>query len=126
MPRGAPPPPSLSCWAPLPRLAPLLDLAQPVPTCLVAYLDRRGADLEVRRGDGTTESAGTAEGSDWPLHRTTTVDWSERHFQLAVENTWDENAGLTAEAIAEAVTRTGADVVVLAGEGPAPPPGGGG
>ncbi|MEU9354555.1 hypothetical protein AB0D65_27145, partial [Streptomyces griseoloalbus] len=27
-----------------------------------------------------------------PLHRTGSVDWSERHFQLRVENTWEHNA----------------------------------
>ncbi len=116
-PLGAPTPPALSYWSPLPHLTPLLDLARPMPDCVIAFIDRRGADLEVRRADGTTEPAGTAVGADWPLHRTTSaLDWSERHFQFAVENTWDENAEGTAAVIAECVERTGAEVVVLAGD----------
>ncbi|MEO3749391.1 Vms1/Ankzf1 family peptidyl-tRNA hydrolase [Streptomyces sp. B6B3] len=116
-PLGGPTPESLSYWTPLPRVTPLLDLARPEPDCLVAFIDRRGADLEVRHADGTTEAAGTAVGEDWPLHRTSSaVDWSERHFQFAVENTWDENAERTADTIAECVDRTGAEVVVLVGD----------
>ncbi|MDT0478373.1 Vms1/Ankzf1 family peptidyl-tRNA hydrolase, partial [Streptomyces sp. DSM 41014] len=54
---------------------------------------------------------GTVEGRD-----TASSDWSERHFQLSVENTWEENARSVASAIEEAVSRTGAALVVLVGD----------
>ncbi|MGA5096259.1 Vms1/Ankzf1 family peptidyl-tRNA hydrolase [Streptomyces lavendulocolor] len=102
-------------WAALPRLAPLLDLAAQEPVCLVAYIDRTGADLELRSPLGGTP-AGHVEGRDWPVHRTGSADWSERHFQLSVENTWEENAERIARALAECEEETGADVIVLAGD----------
>ncbi|WP_340556638.1 baeRF2 domain-containing protein [Streptomyces sp. GSL17-111] len=102
-------------WAPLPHAAPLVDLAATEPVCLLARIDRQGADFELR-GPLSSAPAGGAEGEDWPLHRTGSADWSERHFQNAVENTWERNAAVVAEALAEHRERTGAEVVVLAGE----------
>ncbi|MDN3293907.1 Vms1/Ankzf1 family peptidyl-tRNA hydrolase [Streptomyces ficellus] len=107
--------PSDVTWAALPRLSPLLDLAAQEPVCLVAYIDRTGADLELRSPLGGSP-AGHVEGRDWPLHRTASADWSERHFQLSVENTWDENAARIAEALAECEEETKADLIVLAGD----------
>ncbi|WP_256106020.1 Vms1/Ankzf1 family peptidyl-tRNA hydrolase [Streptomyces sp. ODS05-4] len=102
-------------WAALPRLGPLLDLATADPVCLVAYVDRTGADLELRGPHGE-QSAGHVEGRDWPVHRTASADWSERHFQTSVENTWEENARTIAQAVAESEHETGADLIVLAGD----------
>ncbi|MGA6174230.1 Vms1/Ankzf1 family peptidyl-tRNA hydrolase [Streptomyces sp. NPDC012600] len=70
-------------------------------------MDRTGADLALRTASGSRPE-GTVEGRD-----TASSDWSERHFQLSVENTWEENARSVASAIEEAVSRTGADVVVV-------------
>ncbi|WPP32960.1 Vms1/Ankzf1 family peptidyl-tRNA hydrolase [Streptomyces sp. CL7] len=50
------------------------------------------------------------------MHRTASSDWSERHFQLKVENTWEHNAGEIAEALNAAYEESGADLVVLAGD----------
>ncbi|MFI0502833.1 Vms1/Ankzf1 family peptidyl-tRNA hydrolase [Streptomyces albogriseolus] len=110
-----PPRRQISCWAPLPRLTPLLELAGQDPVCLVAYIDRTGADLELRGAAGP-RSAGQVEGEQHPVHRTTSSDWSERHFQLKVENTWEHNAGEIAEALNAAFEESGADLVVLAGD----------
>ncbi|MFC5803217.1 Vms1/Ankzf1 family peptidyl-tRNA hydrolase [Streptomyces formicae] len=104
-------------WATLPRVAPLLDLAVQEPVCLVAYIDRTGADLELR-GPLGSHPAGEAEGKDWPLYRTAAADWSERHFPMHVENswdenTWDENASEVAAALALCQEETRADLIVL-------------
>ncbi|WP_149180454.1 Vms1/Ankzf1 family peptidyl-tRNA hydrolase [Streptomyces sp. TRM49041] len=108
--------PSQVFWSALPRLGPLLDLAAQEPACLVAYIDRTGADLELRSAIASMP-AGKVEGTkQWPMHRTATNAWSERHFQLSVENTWDENAAEIADAIAGAVEELGADLVVLCGD----------
>lgn len=112
---GHPPPGSHAVWAPLPRVAPLLDLAGEDPVAIVAYVDRRGADFELRSALGRRE-AGTVAGRPWPLHRTGSADWSERHFQLKVENTWEHNAAEIADALAVCQDETRADLLILVGE----------
>ncbi|WP_328505698.1 baeRF2 domain-containing protein [Streptomyces sp. NBC_00391] len=111
----SPPPANQAFWAPLPRTAPLLDLAGEDPVCLVAYIDRRGARFELRGALGG-EDAGAVTGRQWPVHRTSTADWSERHFQLRVENTWEHNAAEVADALAVCQEETRADLLVLVGE----------
>ncbi|MFI6207565.1 Vms1/Ankzf1 family peptidyl-tRNA hydrolase [Streptomyces sp. NPDC051041] len=110
-----PPQRPLACWAPLPRLTPLLELSGQDPACLVAYIDRTGADFELRAAAGP-QDAGQVEGRQHPVHRTGSAQWNERHFQLKVENTWEHNAGEIAEALAAAFEECGADLVVLAGD----------
>jgi hypothetical protein len=106
---------SLVRWAPLPHTAPLLELAGEDPVCVVAYVDRKGADFELRGALGT-EDAGSVTGRQWPVHRTSSSDWSERHFQLRVENTWEHNAAEIADALAVCQEETGADLLILVGE----------
>ncbi|MEU9955175.1 Vms1/Ankzf1 family peptidyl-tRNA hydrolase [Streptomyces sp. NPDC050982] len=109
-------PRSLSAqWSALPRTAPLLDLAGEDPLCVVAYIDRRGADFELRGARGSKD-AGSVTGRQWPVHRTSTSDWSERHFQLKVENTWEHNAAEIADALAVCQEETRADLLILVGD----------
>jgi hypothetical protein len=110
-----PPQGQIACWAPLPRLTPLLELCGQDPVCLVAYIDRTGADFEVR-GSPAPQDAGQVEGRQRPVHRTASADWSERHFQLKVEDTWERNAGEIAEALSSAYEECGADLIVLVGD----------
>ncbi|KUL49462.1 MULTISPECIES: Vms1/Ankzf1 family peptidyl-tRNA hydrolase [unclassified Streptomyces] len=110
-----PPQRQITAWGPLPRLTPLLELTGQDPDCLVAYIDRTGADFELRGAAGP-EDAGRVEGQQWPIHRTATADWSERHFQLKVENTWEQNAVEIAEALGSAYEDSGADMVLLVGD----------
>ncbi|MBG0851221.1 hypothetical protein I2W78_04975 [Streptomyces spinoverrucosus] len=101
-------------WAPLPRATPLLDLTGEDAVAVVAYIDRRGADFELRSALAR-ETAGSVTGRQWPVHRTSTVDWSERHFQLRVENTWEHNAAEIADALAVCQEETRADLLILVG-----------
>ncbi|MVO88606.1 hypothetical protein GPA10_28560 [Streptomyces sp. p1417] len=110
-----PPQRQIVSWAPLPRLAPLVELCGQDPACLVAYIDRTGADFELRGAAGP-QDAGQVEGRQWPVHRTASADWSERRFQLKVENTWEHNAGEIADALSSAYEESGADLVVLVGD----------
>ncbi|MET9859218.1 Vms1/Ankzf1 family peptidyl-tRNA hydrolase [Streptomyces smyrnaeus] len=102
-------------WSALPHLAPLPELLGENPRCLTARIDRTGADFELVDAHGT-HSAGQATGEEWPIHRNATGELSEKHFQLRVENTWESNAGLIAEAIERRFQDTGADVLVLSGD----------
>ncbi|MEG3626682.1 baeRF2 domain-containing protein [Streptomyces poriticola] len=104
-----------ACWAPLPHVAPLLELAGEDPVCVVAYIDRRGADFELRSGLGSLDAGGVS-GRRWPVHRTATADWSERRFQLRVENTWEHNAAEIADALAVCQEETRADLLILVGD----------
>ncbi|MFQ6855360.1 Vms1/Ankzf1 family peptidyl-tRNA hydrolase [Streptomyces sp. 35M1] len=104
-----------SVWGPLPHVAPLVQLTPDEPDTLVVYVDRIGADIELRTSFARSPF-GTVHGRDWPVHHTATADWSERHFQLSVENTWEENARTVAAAGEDAVGTTGARLVVLVGD----------
>ncbi|NSC24971.1 hypothetical protein FM076_28960 [Streptomyces albus subsp. chlorinus] len=99
----------------LPHLGPLPELLGENPLCLTARIDRTGADFELVDAHGTRQ-AGQARGEEWPVHRTATGEPSEKHFQVRVENTWESNAGVIAEAVAERFLQTGADVLVLSGD----------
>ena len=107
---------STATVAPLPRLMPYLaDRALGLPH-LVVVADRTGADILVVDSGGRT-AHDTVEGStEYPLHRTATADWSERHFQLRVENTWESNARDVAEAVQRHVARDRVRLVVVAGD----------
>ncbi|MBA4861908.1 hypothetical protein H1V43_11020 [Streptomyces sp. PSKA54] len=102
-------------WGALPHTAPLLELAGEDPVCLVAYVDRRGADFELRAARGT-QDAGAVAGRQWPVHRTASSDWSERHFQLRVENTWEHNAAEIADALTVCQEETRAELLILVGD----------
>ncbi|CAL9370700.1 Vms1/Ankzf1 family peptidyl-tRNA hydrolase [Streptomyces sp. enrichment culture] len=102
-------------WTALPRVAPLLELAGEDPVAVVAYVDRKGADFELRSVLGR-DDAGGVTGRQWPVHRTATADWSERHFQLRVENTWEHNAAEIADALAVCQEESGADLLILVGD----------
>ncbi|WP_128434425.1 Vms1/Ankzf1 family peptidyl-tRNA hydrolase [Streptomyces cyaneus] len=102
-------------WAPLPHTAPLLELAGEDPVCVVAYVDRRGAAFELRTALGR-QDVGSVTGRQHPIHRTSTVDWSERHFQLKVENTWEHNAAEIADALTVCQEETRADLLILVGD----------
>lgn len=112
---STPPGQTSAHWAALPHTTPLLDLAGEDPLCLVAYIDRTGADFELRSARGES-TAGKVTGQQWPVHRTGSADWSERHFQLRVENTWEHNAGEIAEALGRCQAETRAELVVLVGD----------
>ncbi|PKW11077.1 hypothetical protein SAMN05428944_1712 [Streptomyces sp. 1222.5] len=109
------PPQGLVHWGTLPHVTPLLDLAGEDPVSLVAYIDRTGADLELRSAL-LHEEAGQVTGRQWPMHRAKSSDWSERHFQLKVENTWEHNAREIAGALADCQEETGADLLLLCGD----------
>ncbi|MHC5262221.1 baeRF2 domain-containing protein [Streptomyces sp. UC4497] len=114
-PLSTPPGQTSAHWAALPHTTPLLDLAGEDPLCLVAYVDRTGADFELRSARGESQ-AGKVTGQQWPVHRTSSGDPSERHFQLRVENTWEHNAAEIAGELAHRQAETRADLVVLVGD----------
>jgi hypothetical protein len=120
LPLTMPPPGGRSAtWSRLPHVATLLELVPDEPDCLLARVDRTGADFELRTAAGSRPgAAGPGHGGTWPLHRGSPGAWSQRHFHLSEGNTWDENARAVAEEIRDFVVETGAGLVVLAGGEP--------
>ena len=55
-------------------------------------------------------------GEQHPIHRTGRDEWSERHFQNRVENTWEANAKDVAAAVTTLVRQQNARLVVVAGD----------
>lgn len=111
---AGPPARSGETWSALPRLTPLLSgLASDTP-CMVAYVDRTGADLELR--DSGSHPVGTVRGEARPAHRTGRDVWSEKHHQLKVEDSWERNAEEIAGFIGEAWKDSGAEILLLAGD----------
>ncbi|MFI6876676.1 hypothetical protein ACIBL6_24900 [Streptomyces sp. NPDC050400] len=113
-PLSAPPPGTSAHWAPVPHTAPLLDLAADNPVCLVAYLDRRGADFEVRSSLGES-AAGTVSvrraGSDGPPAQDAWGTWDRW-------GTWEREAGEIVRALVVRQAEIRADLVVLVGDEP--------
>ncbi|GAA0908642.1 hypothetical protein [Streptomyces thermoalcalitolerans] len=115
------PPPggSRATWASLPRVGPLLDLMGEDPVAIVAYIDRRGADFELRSALGRQKAAAMV-GQQWPIHRTNGVDrdGAERHFQLRVENVLEHSAAEIADALSVCQEEAQADLLILIGDDP--------
>ncbi|MGP3952427.1 baeRF2 domain-containing protein [Streptomyces sp. 7N604] len=102
-------------WSTLPHIAPLPGLVDDLPPCLVAYVDRTGADLEFRDAY-RREPVGRAEGREWRNHRSLPEDRYEWHYRNKTENIWNENAEFIAAEIARRWPESGAEVLVLVGD----------
>jgi hypothetical protein len=111
-----PPANSRGRFAPLPHLMPFLAQRVVEQPHVVVVADRTGADIIVVGPGGTTARESVQGRRTYPLHRTATVDWSERHFQQRVENNWESNARDVAAEVRAIQARLGVQLVVLAGD----------
>ncbi|MQS17019.1 hypothetical protein F7Q99_33730 [Streptomyces kaniharaensis] len=118
VPLAVSPPDIAATWAPLPHTAPLLGLLDDaVPSCLVAAIDRTGAQLE-RHDLGGAAQVGTVEGPQWQGrgHRAPPADRYEWHYRHRVEDTWDRTATIIADHLARVWPESGARLLVLTGD----------
>lgn len=117
VPLALPPPAGEATWSLLPHVSPLAGLRGDAPTCLVAYIDRMGADLELRDGRGRT-TVGEARGTEWQGrgHRGVPTDRYEWHYRNKVENGWNETADTIVAEIVRQWPTSGAELLVLAGD----------
>jgi hypothetical protein len=124
--RHEPEPPARdAAWvAPLPRVGPLLEWAQTAVPHVVVLADRAGADIIVftRGADGTDSidapvlSVGEETGDDPDLRKNNPGGWSQRRYQNRAENLWEANAKAVADQVTSLVDKTGARLVVVAGD----------
>ncbi len=99
----------------LPSLGHYLEWRQTLIPHVVVTADRAGADI-IESADGRTLDATTVEGDTDVIHRGSAGGWSQRRFQQRAENQWDDNAAEVARAVTESVERTGARIIVAAGD----------
>jgi hypothetical protein len=121
--RHLPEPPSRpsASWGPAPDLLPLL-LAAPEPvTAVVVRVDHTGGEILVADPDpddqGGIHPADEVRGAEHPVHKVRGGGWKHLKMQHTVENTWRANAADLAARVDTEVSRTGARVLVVAGDG---------
>ncbi|MFB7620434.1 hypothetical protein [Kitasatospora sp. NPDC056181] len=117
-PLSSSPPDVAAAWGPLPHTAPLLALLDDtVAGCLIAAVDRTGAELELR-ALGRNTPAGTVEGPQRQArgHRAPPADRREWHYRHRREDTWERTAGIIADHIARVWPGSGARLLVLTGD----------
>ncbi|MFF5445601.1 hypothetical protein [Streptomyces sp. NPDC012888] len=104
-------------WSVLPHIAPLAGLRGDEPGCLVAYVDRAGADLELRETHGR-RSLGQVRGGgpEGRGHRSVPEDRHEWHYRNRVENARNETADAVAAELVRQWPGSGAGLVVLTGD----------
>jgi hypothetical protein len=107
---------STGAVAALPHFMPYLAQRATDLPHVVVVTDRTGADILAVRADGGQTPQSVDGSVEYPLHRTATADWSERHFQMRVENSWQSNARDVAAAVSRIANRTRARLVVVAGD----------
>lgn len=99
----------------LPVLAPLFESQQRSVPHMMVVTDRTGADL-IGVADGAETEQVDVEGDELHVQRSAPGGWSQRRFQQRAENTWEANAVLVADQVADVARRIGARVVTIAGD----------
>ncbi|SEF23230.1 hypothetical protein SAMN05421837_10279 [Amycolatopsis pretoriensis] len=111
---AAPPPATVARFSALPYLLPLATHAVETPKYVLVVTDRVGAEItEHAGGEPRTE---TVEGDDQTVHKVRSGGPAHHHLQNAAEETARRNLATVADHVAKAVERSGARLVVLAGE----------
>jgi hypothetical protein len=112
-PLPAPPAQPDAVWSPLPALLPLVVLLGEQARWLRVVVDRCGGDVMLHSGGVPAAVNGSA---DYPIRKVQAGGWAQPRYQRAAETNWDRNARQVAEAVAQTADRTGADVLVIAGD----------
>jgi len=87
-------------------------------TAVVVRVDKSGGEILLAGEDGSApEAVDEVRGDRYPLHKTRGGGLKNLKMQHTVENTWRANVAALAERVDTEVRRTGARVLVLAGDG---------
>ncbi len=100
---------------PLPRWATVIEARQRVIAHVMVEADRVGADLTAFDG-GTVLETDSIDGATEHIHRGQAGGWSQRRFQQRAENTWEANARLVSDAVAQLVRRVDAQLIAVSGD----------
>jgi hypothetical protein len=97
-------------------VAPLLAWLARHPAYVLVVTDRTGADItQVRAGSATGETV-VVEGPDDEIERNAPGGWSQPRYQRRAEDSWQHNASAVATAAVHALRRTGARLLLVAGD----------
>ncbi|HLN78725.1 MAG TPA: Vms1/Ankzf1 family peptidyl-tRNA hydrolase [Nocardioidaceae bacterium] len=113
------PGPDLAHYAAPGHVLPLLMWKQERPPYVLVVIDRTGADLESSIGMASLPVRSTVEGPDDEIERNAPGGWeglTQGRYQRRAEDSWAHNAAAAAEAVASALQRTEARVLVVAGD----------
>jgi hypothetical protein len=118
--RTVPEPPARpsATWGPAPDLLPLLlDAPEPL-TAVVVRVDKTGGEILLADpGDAADpQQVDEVRGDTYPLHKARGGGWKHLKMQHTVENTWRSNVAALGERVDAEVRRTGARLLVLAGD----------
>ncbi|MGH4030415.1 Vms1/Ankzf1 family peptidyl-tRNA hydrolase [Actinomycetota bacterium Odt1-20B] len=106
----------LARYAAVPHLLPLLEWHQQHPAHVLALVDRTGADIEAYPPGCTEPARRRVDGPDDEIERNAPGGRSQMRYQHRAEDSWEHNATQAAGAVTAALTRTGAHVLLLAGD----------
>jgi hypothetical protein len=101
------------------HMLPLLGWAQEKPAYVLVVIDRTGADIEASIGAGSTPVYSEVEGPDDEIERNAPGGWeglTQGRYQRRAEDSWAHNAAVVAEAVAAALQRTEAKILVASGD----------
>ncbi|HEX6501032.1 MAG TPA: Vms1/Ankzf1 family peptidyl-tRNA hydrolase [Micromonosporaceae bacterium] len=102
-------------WSRLPAVRPLLATVGEQVRWVRVLADRTGADLVAEAG-GRPMRAEVEGSEEFPIRKVAPGGWSNPRYQRAAQVSWERNAVEIAEAVRVMADRTGADVVVVAGD----------
>ncbi|HSU73621.1 MAG TPA: Vms1/Ankzf1 family peptidyl-tRNA hydrolase [Terrabacter sp.] len=103
-------------WGPVPSLLPAMRaLAGAVPH-VVVRVDHTGADIEVNTGTAGSEEELEVQGDHDVLHRFKGGGWSQRRFELRVQDSWEQNAATVAHRLDRLVRSDRPEAVVVMGD----------
>ena len=101
-------------------MLPLLSWSQERPAYVHVVIDRTGADIEASIGAAQEPVRYEVEGPDDEIERNAPGGWeglTQGRYQRRAEDSWAHNAAAVAGAVAEALHRAEARILVVSGDG---------
>jgi hypothetical protein len=107
-------------WGPVPQLTSAVRGLAGLVRHAVVRIDRTGADIDLAGGADPTHTPDNVhevvEGGHDVVHKVPAGGWSQRRFQMRVEDSWERNAEAVAEALVRLVRAQHPDVVLVMGD----------
>jgi len=98
------------------HVVPLLAWLQQRPPYVLVVADRAGADFETSVGGAQPPQRWSVSGPDDDIQRNTRKTPQQRRYLHRAEDSWRHNAAAVARAAAHALERTGARLLIVAGD----------
>jgi hypothetical protein len=107
-------------WGPVPQLISAVRGLAGLVRHAVVRIDRTGADIDLAGGAEPTHTPDNVhevvEGGHDVVHKVPAGGWSQRRFQMRVEDSWERNAEAVAEALVRLVRAQHPEVVLVMGD----------